>query len=183
MKIAISGAVSTGKTTLGKALASELGVPFIDENLETIFRVTRAERNDPVKRAKLIMKCLERKRELEMQEENFIVDRCPVDILNFWYAFNLHTKIDTQPIYERCRDDMTFYDHIVLLPFGVLPIDRESKDGALVRSNNPWGHLQGSARISGFAHHFLKPEYIIQIPKNIDQLGARLNFVMSALER
>ncbi len=183
MKIAISGSVSTGKTTLGKALADKLGVAFIEENLETIFRVTQAEKNDPTKRAKLMMKCLERKRALELKEQSFVVDRCPVDILNFWFAFNLHTKVDTQPIYERCREDMALYDRVVLLPYGVLPIDRESADGGLVRSNNPWGQLQGSALISGFAHHYLEPEKIIQIPKNIVEIGARLNFVGSALEK
>ncbi len=83
MKIAISGSVSTGKTTLGKALADKLGVAFIEENLETIFRVTQAEKNDPTKRADLFMKCLERKRALELKEQSFVVDRCPVDMAIF----------------------------------------------------------------------------------------------------
>jgi len=181
LKIAISGAVSTGKTTLGKALAGELGVTFIDENLEPMFRITIAERNDPLEIAQRIMKCLERKRALESKEESFVVDRCPLDILNFWYAFRLHSRVDTQAIYERCVDYMKLYDFVVLLPYGVLSYEREPKDDGLERSDKPWDQLHGSARIFGFAHHFLAPDKIIQIPKVVNEVEARLKFVMKVL--
>ena len=44
MKIAVSGAVSTGKTTLAKALADGLDLPFIAENMDTLFGVGQKTR-------------------------------------------------------------------------------------------------------------------------------------------
>ncbi len=183
VKIAVSGAVSTGKTTLGKALAGELGVAFIAENLESLFYIEREKMADPAKHAKLFLKCLESKRQLELLQESFVVDRCPVDILNFWFAKHLHSRTDTQPIYERCRRDMLLYDRIVLLPFGVLPFEKNSEDGDPKRNAETWFRLHGSARITGLAHHFLEPDKIIHMPKNIVELDARINFVRSALDR
>ena len=75
MRIAISGAVSTGKTTLGRALAGRIDVPFVEENMEALFDPERtAARGKPEIFAAAVVECLERKRALERDAGRFVVD-------------------------------------------------------------------------------------------------------------
>ena len=84
MRIAMSGAVCTGKTTLGKALAERLGLPFIEENLGSLFGRRGASKRTAEETAGAIVACLENKRKLETEAGSFVIDRCPLDLINFW---------------------------------------------------------------------------------------------------
>jgi shikimate kinase len=63
LRIAISGAVSTDKTTLGKALSERLHLAFIEENLESVFVIPQTRRGDTKFRAERVLQSLEAKRE------------------------------------------------------------------------------------------------------------------------
>lgn len=178
MKIAISGAVSTGKTTLGKALADALDLPFIPENLESVFGPahlrTRHEGGLPM----ALLDCLARKRELEQAHGGFVVDRSPIDILNFWLAFRLIEHPKTEEIYALCQTLMAAYDAVVLLPWGALELD-DSVDPAtgVRRQLNKWIQFNGSVTIAGLAHHFVASDRIISVPKEMTAHQDRLQFI------
>jgi|MEHZ01.4.fsa_nt_MEHZ011186926.1_22 cytidylate kinase len=61
LKIAISGSISTGKTTLGKALAESLSLPIIEEQLENVFVMPKGARRDMRLRFERIMELLKQK--------------------------------------------------------------------------------------------------------------------------
>jgi hypothetical protein len=151
MRIAISGAVSTGKTTLGKALAGELGLPFIAESMEDIpWRVASAAAF-----ATGLRDSLEKKHAMEAAQDGFVVDRSPVDIFNFWLG-RLTDHPDTEKIYALCANYMSDYDAVILLPWGVLALDQVAGPEEGVRRNlNRWVQLRGSALIAGLTYHFV----------------------------
>lgn len=184
MKIAISGAVSTGKTTLGSALAETLGLPFIEENLQNMLGPQAAGRSQPEVVAAALLECLEKKRALEMAHGEFVVDRSPIDILNFWFAFRLIDQPQTQKIYDLCETFMTDYDVVILLPWGVLELQADIRPGSGIRRNpNRWVQMNGSVTIAGLAYHFVPPGRIINVPKDAVSHDERLRFVIGQIDR
>lgn len=185
MKIAISGAVSTGKTTLGTALAAALGLPFIEENLREMFGTGQAGQRTKDDMATGLLLALETKRELELaQPGGFVIDRSPADILNFWFAAQLLQHPRMQDIYDRCDAYLADYDAVLLLPWGVIALEPEARPEENIRRNtNPWAQLRGSVTIAGLVHHFVAPERIVPVPKTVTTPDDRLRFVQDALTR
>jgi hypothetical protein len=181
MRIAISGAVCTGKTTLGKALAEKLGVSFIEENLETVFGSTNRTGNSLGNIAKELVTCLTLKKNMEETARTFVVDRCPLDIMNLWQAAQLPRCCEGHDILDICERYLGNYNFVVLTHFEGIPFMKESGDDGLTRSN-AWFQFNGSIRTVGLAHHFLPPAKIIQIPRDIVSQEARLSFVLKSIE-
>ena len=184
MKIAISGAVSTGKTTLGKALAGRLQLPFIEENLEAMFGSNREDGNRADAMAAGLFECLETKRALEQQHDGFVVDRSPVDILNFWFAGRLAPHPDTQKIYDLAEVYLADYDAVILLPWGVIELEpAPAGETAMRRRMDVWAQFRGSVTISGLANHFVADERLIRIPNSVQSHDERLNFAIESVDR
>ncbi|MDA0240922.1 MAG: AAA family ATPase [Proteobacteria bacterium] len=183
MKIAISGAVSTGKTTLGTALAAALDLPFIEENLREMFGPGQAGQRTKADVATGLLQALETKRALESaQPGGFVIDRSPADILNFWFATQLAQHPRMQELYDRCATYLADYDAVVLLPWGVIALEPEVRvEDNIRRNTNAWAQLRGSVTISGLVHHFVAPERIVTIPKTVTTPDDRLRFVQDAL--
>ena len=186
MKIAVSGAVSTGKTTLGKALADGLDLPFIPENMDTLFGSGQESRKKPEEFAADVIECLEEKRALEQKAGQFVVDRSPLDLLNFWQSRMLPMKYADgdieHDILELCGRYMAAYDFVILTSLGGIALTQESPDETgRLRTKNPWLQFKGSAMITGLAHFFLPPSKIIQIPRRIEAKEDRLDFVIKSI--
>jgi len=115
-----------------------LQIPFIEENVTGGFLVQPGDQNDPAKRAEKFVQILELKKSLEDAQESFVVDRCPADLLNFWFAMLLHTKVDSTEFIERCEKYTQAYDFIILLPFGVLPVEQKSDLSIAQRNMGEW---------------------------------------------
>ncbi len=182
MRIAISGAVSTGKTTLGKALAEKFNLPFIGENLAPLFGKNAARRKNTKDVANAVVACLKNKRILETKTGNFIVDRSPLDLMNFWQSAQLPKMCGGHDFTVLCESYMTLYDFVVLTPFEGVPFVQDASGADKPRRvMDPWVQFKGSVRITGLAHHFLEPSKIIQIPAAMSAHEERLAFVLDNL--
>ena len=182
MKIAVSGAVSTGKTTLGQALADELDLPFIAENMDTLFGYRQEFRGKPEEFAAAVVECMEHKRALEKEAGRFVVDRSPLDLINFWQARLLPGKCAGHDIIELCGRYMAAYDFVILTPLGGIPLTQESPDKTgRLRTKNPWLQFKGSAMIAGLAHFFVSLPKIVHIPRGIEAKEDRLDFVLTSI--
>lgn len=182
MRIAVSGAVCTGKTTLGKALAARLELPFIEENLDPLFGPDTARGKTPKDVADAVVACLELKRGQETAAGGFVVDRCPLDLMNFWQVNRLPRQCGGHDIYALCERYMAGYDFVVLTPWGGVPFVQVPPGTAdRRRTMNPWIQFKGSVVITGFAHHFLEPSRIVQIPRDAVSHDDRLAFVLEAI--
>ena len=182
MKIAISGAVCTGKTTLGKSLATRLDLPFIEENFSALFKAGWSSRDAKEKTAKALVACLEEKAVLETTAGHFVVDRSALDLMNFWRIRRLPRCCAEYDFYDLCERAMGRYDFVVLTPWQGVPFVQKSAgaDGPR-RTMNPWIQFMGSVHIAGLAHHFVDPARIIAIPSRAESPEDRLAFVLTAL--
>ena len=154
---------------------------FIEENLEPLFELVQGRVGAP-RFADAVVACLERKHTLEQDAGRFVVDRCPLDLMNFWIVSRLPRRCEGHDIFELCGRHTGGYDFVVLTPWGGIPLGRESPDDAGKRRIiDPWIQFKGSAMIAGLAHHFVAPARIIQIPRQPADAEARLEFVLAAI--
>lgn len=180
MKIAVSGAVCTGKTTLGRALAERLDLPFIEEHMGGLFASGR--KRTPEQFAAAVVECLELKHAKEAEATRFVVDRCPLDLINFWQVNQLSRRCAGHDIQDLCARYLADYDFVILTPLGDIPLVEENPDKAGQRRNtNPWVRFKGSSMITGLAFHFLDVSRIVRIPNEMGDHEERLAFVLDAV--
>ena len=88
MRIGISGAAGTGKTTLAKALAEHLDVTYIGDPtltaLEERGRTSWRGINDSVERRNIRLRCFAIKIREEKEAIGFASDKTVVDFLAYW---------------------------------------------------------------------------------------------------
>ena len=133
-----------------------------------------------------MVECLELKRALEEEAGRFVVDRSPLDLLNFWQGRMLprmYADDDIEhDILELCGRYMAAYDFVILTPLGGIPLTQESPDETgRLRTKSSWLQFKGSAMIAGLAHFFVPPPKIVHIPRRLEAKEDRLDFVLKTL--
>ncbi|MDZ4773814.1 MAG: histidine phosphatase family protein [Planctomycetota bacterium] len=172
-RIALSGSAGTGKTTLGRRLAAELGVPFIDEimrrKLESGFDMHGLSRADW--RALMREQWDEQRALQDAAQSGFVVDRSSIDYAAFFLHYDLHVDIDASEWMEEMAAQSARYDHILLFPWGVLPL---VDDG--VRSTNAFTQLRFQTILEGLLQRFVRTA-VLNVPRELG-FDARLASVM-----
>ncbi|MFO1008986.1 MAG: histidine phosphatase family protein [Planctomycetota bacterium] len=177
-RIALSGSAGTGKTTLGRRLAEELGVPYLEERmrrrLEQGFDPSRLTHD--AWRELMEEDWAAQLAEEERAEDGFVADRSSVDFAAFWLHYGLSDdRAATERWMAHRFADALRYDRIVLCPWGGLPI---LDDG--VRSTNRWAQLRFQATLEGLFERFVEPERVVRVPANVD-VETRAKFVLARM--
>lgn len=150
-RIALSGSAGTGKTTLGRRLAHELGVPYLDEimrrRIEAGFDLHRLDAAGW--RAFMAEQWAEQRALEDAATEGFVSDRSSLDYAAFFLHYDLHLGGDASAWIERMSEASRRYDRVLLFPWGVLPL---VDDG--VRSTNRWAQLRFQTILEGVVERF-----------------------------
>ncbi len=182
-RLALSGSAGTGKTTLGRRLAEELGVPYIPEGMRARIEGGLSLHGLGLRRLRALV--LELWAEQCAAEDaalasagGFVADRSPVDFAAFWLTYRFTddreaTAAFFADVFARARR----LDHVVLLPWGVLPL---VPDG--VRASNPWIQRHYQATLEGLLFRELRPPLLAVMPP-LRELDARVAWVLDLLEQ
>jgi len=175
-RIALSGSAGTGKTTLGRRLAEELGVPFIDEimrrRIEAGFDIHGMSHADW--RALMREQWNEQRALEEAAGHGFVVDRSSLDYAAFFLHYDLHLDGDGDSWLEEMAAQSARYDQILLFPWGVLPL---VADG--VRSTNRYTQLRFQSILEGTMKRYARTN-VVRVPAS-DDLELRVRHVMQGL--
>lgn len=147
-RIAISGSAGVGKSTLARALASELGVPCLPEGMREYLQSGGPDLHrlghDGIRA--LVLRLWAERQEAEARATGgFVADRSSYDFAAFWlfYRFAEPNDPDTAA-YLAATMGPDRYDLVVLAPWGRLPLEADG-----VRSTNPWVQLHTQLLIEG----------------------------------
>lgn len=149
MKIVISGAVGSGKTTLAQALSQKLNLPVLPENLGPLYkalatyqqaiRQPNASKDDKKDKAQLLMKCFadwaNERSTLYAQHSGFIADRWEADLLDLWLKLFADLPCDeqTMKLLGDMRQKAEQFDCAVMLPPGTYQADTRNEDKLIRR--------------------------------------------------
>ncbi|MCB9897178.1 MAG: histidine phosphatase family protein [Planctomycetes bacterium] len=177
-RIALSGSAGTGKTTLGRSLAEALSVPFLEEPMRArledgldLHTLTHAQMRT------LLLELWEHQRAAEdAAADGFVADRSSADYAAFWihYGFH-HDAADTEPRMTRWLAHLRRYDRVVLLPWGVLPLEHDG-----VRSTNRWIQFMFQSLVEGLLNRHAPVERLLRLGDETD-LVARRDAVLGTL--
>ncbi len=181
MKIAISGAANTGKSTLAKDLSRATSLPLITERFNELPKRTRED-----KAGNQLAAAFQRIKSVKMDlehghPEGFVTDRCPLDIFNYWTSFPvLSNRPETLELYKDCRSHTGTYDFIVFLTWGSIVYSeieagKPSADSTLM---NPWQNLTRHASTLGLAHSWVPAERIIVVPRDVTDREERVKWLL-----
>lgn len=162
MRIALSGSAGTGKTTLGRRLARDLGLPYVEEGMRR-----RLEGGLDVHAlgaegiAALLAELWEEQLAAEAAAPHgFVADRSSLDFAAFWLHYGLYLDLDgTARWIETMRAHVERYDRVLLLPWGVLPLQHDG-----VRSTNPWVQLRVQGILEALLTRFVPEERLVRVP-------------------
>jgi nicotinamide riboside kinase len=174
-RIAMSGSAGTGKTTLGRRLAAELGLPFIEEGMRMrleagldLHTLGREELRE------LVVELWDEQQRLESAApDGFVADRSSADFAAFWLCYGFDDDPEpTERWLHRMFTSLEAYTHVVLLPWGVLPL---AADG--VRSTNRWRQFQFQSVVEAMLSRFARSGQVLSVP-GITGLEGRLLHVL-----
>lgn len=180
-RLALSGSAGVGKTTLGRRLSERFGVPYIPEGMRkrlegglNLHALTHPQLRALVEELWAEQQAAERA--AIAQHGGFIADRSALDYAAFWLHYRFTDDQEaTERFFAQTMGWVTTYDRILLLPWGVLPLQADG-----IRSSNPWLQRHYQATVEGLLARELAPSRLLRMPALVD-LDERVGWVARAL--
>jgi uroporphyrinogen III methyltransferase / synthase len=181
MRIGLSGAPGVGKTTLALALAEDLGLPYIAEEMRAqIERLGRPLIGLPTDEIARILRALWRERAArERATPAFVADNSCLDFAAYAVYYDCLGEADGADEPELLREPrahLARYDAIIVLPCGSLPY---VSDG--VRPDGRWAQVRHQLIIEGMIRCYADLEKVHYLPAACVDLAERRAWVGAAL--
>lgn len=178
-RIAVSGSAGTGKTSLGRHLARELGLPFVEEGMRARLEAGLDLHELGLEGwAALIEELWEEHRAAQAAApDGFVADRSSLDFAAFWLHYDLCALPERSADFlARMRAAAADYDLVVMLPWGALPLEHDG-----VRTTNPWVQLRFQLLVEGVSRKEIPAGRLLAL-EGAGSLEERARQVRSALE-
>lgn len=196
-KIAISGPVGSGKTTLAHALATRLDAPLFEENMKGIYdahacwkQVRQDTQASDADRQSAIRRCMQafkdwadERRRLYAAHEGFVADRWEADLLDAWLKMYADYGYDktTASLFKDMREKAKLFDYAVVMPLQS-PFAEEKNESGLVRKKAFSLRLMSHLLTGGLIRQC--PQLpVIALPIQPMTVDERVQFIQDAIQK
>src|SRR5260370_17099228 len=117
-RIAISGSASVGKTSLTSALANNLGLAWIREEMREYLESSRANLSElpPAQVGSLLMRLWGERKQREANAPGFIADNCSLDFAAYALYYGCLDSQNPSLLFSTPLEHIRTYHPIFLLP-------------------------------------------------------------------
>jgi predicted ATPase len=193
MRLVLTGASGTGKTTLAKALAVRFDIPLIEEDFrDVVFAMNgvakSAENTDERKQAidHYLTTCwrwLDARTQAEQSHAGFVSDRCCFDILVRFVTSSIGNERpnDLIKLLQFCRDWARRVDMVVVPPIAAWSLQSTQNESGLPRRASPGNKLRSHSTTLGLLWQFCRAP-VLYIPPRYSTTEERVTAVFRSVE-
>ncbi len=180
LRIGICGSASVGKTTLAHALACDLGLPCIEEEMRAYIEGSGADLSSLPSAAveEIILQMWEQRRTTERTAAGFIADNCSIDFAAYALYYGCLSPTGSRHLLVEAGHNLDAYDAVVLLPWGVLPYQQDG-----VRPANQHLQLRYQFLLEGLLWRYVPKGKLYVLPEHLVRLDERRAWVADCLVR
>ena len=194
MKIAISGTVGIGKTTLTKALGDYYNVPIINEGfvplmeaLSALSKIPPSKKTQQLNASKILFEAMEtwtsNRAKYYYSNESFVEDRFCIDLL-FFITNRLMIASDSQlkNFINKCVKYTSVYDMVIILPPINIPESSNVNEDNLIRNNSLAQKIRSHSLLIGLAEQFCSAPKLY-VPYNCKTIEQRIEYISLKLAK
>src|SRR5260370_8178426 len=166
-RIPISGSATMGKTSLTSALANNLGLAWIREEMREYLESSRANLSElpPAQVGSLLMRLWGERKQREANAPGFIADNCSLDFAAYALYYGCLDSENASVLLSETVEHIGSYDAIFVLPWGVLPYNHDG-----IRPPNQYLQLRYQLIVEGLLQRYT-PSKVHYIPESIVDLS------------
>lgn len=178
LRIGICGSASVGKTTLAHALARDLALPCLREEMRDYLEASGSDLTQlPSTDVESILLHLWRQRqEKEDTAGGFVADNCAIDFAAYALYYGCLSDQSREPLLTEALRNLDRYHAIFLLPWGVLPYEQDG-----IRPASPHLQLRYHYLLEGLLRRHFPAEKLQVLPTNLLRLEDRIRWVRQRL--
>ncbi len=179
LRVGICGSASVGKTTLAHALARELGVPCIEEEMRAYLEQSQQRPEDlPASEFEdILLELWTARAAKESVLEGFVADQCALDFAAYALYYGCLSPRSEDALLSDAARLLARYDAVFLLPWGVLPYEQDG-----VRARDPYLQLRYQVLLEGLLTRALDPAKLHRLPPTLRRLDDRVHWTKAVLD-